>query len=178
MEEEWRDIKGYENYMVSSLGRVKSLNYKRTGKERILKPHKVANQYIQYSLFKDREVKCYLVHRLVASTFLPNPNDYPQINHIDCDKTNNCVENLEWCTAKYNINYGTRNEKCAISQPKRKAIKCLDLKTNEETFFSSISETAKQLNISSSGIWCKLYRDKNPIYKNRYIFSEIKNEED
>jgi len=56
---------------------------------------------------RDGDRKKFPVHRLVASTFIPNPNNYPQINHKDEDKTNNSISNLEWCTAKYNINYGT-----------------------------------------------------------------------
>lgn len=108
MEEEWRDIKGYEGlYQVSNLGRVKSLNYKRTRKEWILKPNTINGGYLQIRLNE----KCYLVHRLVAEAFIPNPNNYPCINHKSEIKTQNNVENLEWCTHKYNANYGTVNER-------------------------------------------------------------------
>lgn len=116
MMEEWRNIEGYENYQVSNLGRVKSLNYNHTGKEQILKPRKDHNGYLQVSLSKNRKQKWYLVHRLVAKAFIPNPLNLPDCNHRSEMKTENFVENLEWCDRKYNINYGSRNkivaEKC------------------------------------------------------------------
>ena len=102
----WKDIEGYEGkYQVSNLGRVKSIRY---GKEKILSPS-ISNQgYIQVNLCKNGKQKWCLIHRLVALAFIPNPNNLPQINHRDEDKTNNKVENLEWCDHKYNNNYGTR----------------------------------------------------------------------
>lgn len=112
MKEIWLPINGYEGlYEVSSFGRVRSLNYSRTGQTRILVSAQKKNGYLQVGLFKNRKRKNYKVHRLVAEAFIPNWFDDKQVNHIDEDKTNNRVENLEWCSAKYNINYGTRNEK-------------------------------------------------------------------
>lgn len=115
----WKDIEGYPNYQVSNMGRVKSLNYNRTGKEKILKGIKNRKGYLQVGLCKEGLQKTVKVHRLVASTFIPNPNNLSQLNHIDEDKTNNCVDNLEWCDSKYNTNYGTRNKKISniISKP-------------------------------------------------------------
>lgn len=107
MEETWKDIQWYDGYQISNLGRVKSFKY---NKEKILRPKNV-KQYLIVSLCKQGKVKNYLVHRLVAEAFIPNPQNLPQVNHIDEDKTNNCMDNLEWCDAKYNSNYGTRNEK-------------------------------------------------------------------
>ena len=108
MIEIWKDIEGYENlYQVSNLGRVKSLNYNHTGKEKIMKAKKDKG-YLRVQLYKDGKPKFYSVHRLVATSFLPNPNNLSQVNHIDEDKSNNIVDNLEWCSAKYNSNYGTR----------------------------------------------------------------------
>lgn len=115
----WKDIEGYEGlYQVSNLGRVKSLEryiYDTIGrkqyvKERILKQYTVKG-YKQVSLLFSNKHKRKMVHRLVAEAFLPNPNNLPQVNHKDECKTNNYVENLEWCDASYNINYGTRNQK-------------------------------------------------------------------
>ena len=102
----WKPINEYPDYMISSLGRVKSL---KRNKELILKTPLNKFGYPTISLCKENTHKVVLVHRLVAQAFIPNTNNLPQINHIDEDKTNNCVENLEWCTAKYNTNYGTRN---------------------------------------------------------------------
>lgn len=117
--EEYRDMVGYEGlYMVSNKGNVKSLERKvwngrgrgfyMTVPERILKPIKTGNGYLQVDLSKDGKIKRHLIHRLVAEAFIPNPNNLEQVNHRDECKTNNNVENLEWCSSKYNCNYGTR----------------------------------------------------------------------
>lgn len=111
----WSDIKGFEGkYQVSNLGNVKSLNYKRTGKEKILKPRKASNGYLQVCLVKEGKREMYTVHRLVLSTFNPCENSHElQVNHIDENKTNNNLSNLEWCTHKDNQNHGTRNKRIA-----------------------------------------------------------------
>lgn len=106
--EEWRVIEDYPDYMISNLGRVKSLKY---GKERILKSNKDKDNYLRVPLHKEGKLKVHQIHRLVALHFIPNPNNLPQVNHKDEDPSNNVISNLEWCDAKYNINYGTRNEK-------------------------------------------------------------------
>lgn len=110
-EEIWRDIEGYEGlYQVSDKGRVRSLKY---GKEHILKPERTHNGYLRVNLCKNEKQKHFLVHRLVALTFITNPNNLPDVNHKDENKENNRVENLEWCDCKYNINYGTRTQRIA-----------------------------------------------------------------
>lgn len=110
MREMWKDVVGYENeYQVSNRGNVKSLNYKGKGKERILKKTVSPQGYEVVGIHG----KLKTVHRLVADAFIENPHNYPQINHIDENKTNNCADNLEWCTAFYNINYGARNQRAS-----------------------------------------------------------------
>lgn len=120
----WKDIKNYEGlYKVNENGEIKSLErdviYKNGRlhhyEEKILKTRVAKSGYIDVALHKDGKITYFLVHRLVAEAFIPNPNDYPQINHKDEDKRNNNVSNLEWCTADYNINYGTRNERTRIT---------------------------------------------------------------
>lgn len=109
LEEIWLPIKGFEGqYEVSSFGRVRSLNYKHTGQVRVLSQTKDKFGYLQISLYKNGKEKRYLVHRLVAAAFIPNWFDDPQVNHIDEDKTNNNVYNLEWCDSRYNLTYGSR----------------------------------------------------------------------
>ena len=112
MEEIWKDVVGFEGlYQVSNMGNVKSLNWRNTGcaKNLWLKPHNKG--YLQVELAKSGNKKCYVVHRLVASAFIPNPLNYPQVNHKDENKHNNCVENLEWCNASYNAVYSLGRHK-------------------------------------------------------------------
>lgn len=111
MQEVWKDIKGYEGlYQVSNFGRIKSLERKRIDRnqilpEKILSIRKKENGYLTVSLNKNTKDKKHLVHRLVAQAFIPNIDNKPCINHKDENKTNNNVDNLEWCTHKYNSNY-------------------------------------------------------------------------
>ena len=109
MDEVFRPIEGYERlYEVSNMGRVRSLKY---GKKKILKPVMTKFGYLRVGLHKEGKQKLFFVHRLVTQAFIPNPEGLPQINHIDEDKTNNVVDNLEWCDHRYNMNYGTRIER-------------------------------------------------------------------
>lgn len=111
MQEIWKDIKNYEGiYQVSNLGRVRSLTRKvktfngfRTTKGQLLKPLKTNRNYFRVDLKQNQQNKYVFIHRLVAETFIPNPNNYPVINHIDGNTSNNAVSNLEWCTQSHNI---------------------------------------------------------------------------
>lgn len=117
--EEWRDVVGYEGiYMVSSLGRVASLRspYKNRNrifhkKQKILKPSLRRKGYLAVTLSKEETPCPYLVHRLVAFAFIENKENLPFINHKDENPQNNRADNLEWCTNKYNCNYGGRNKR-------------------------------------------------------------------
>lgn len=112
MKEIWKDIVGYEGlYQVSNMGRVKSLGNDGARKEKILKPITNGQGYLLVCLCKDGKTKNFRIHRLVALHFIPNPNNLPTVNHLDEDKNNNCVTNLEWCSSEYNHNYGTRNQR-------------------------------------------------------------------
>ena len=122
MQEEWKDIRDYEGlYQISNMGNVKSLgrwvNYKNKGKKwqegKILKPLVDKEGYLKICLWKNGYIKHFRVHRLVAQAFIPNPKNYPQVNHKDENPSNNFVKNLEYCDAKYNSNYGTRNKRIA-----------------------------------------------------------------
>ena len=143
-EEVWRDIEGYEGlYQVSNLGRVKSLWY---GKERILKLGRNIFGYLTVGLHKNEQQKTCKVHRLVAQAFIPNPNNLPDVNHCDEDKTNNSVQNLEFCDAKYNNNYGTRTEKC--SKPVQQFTKSGEFVKE----WKSLHDIERNLGYSSSNI--------------------------
>lgn len=117
MIEEWRTIFGYEGlYEVSSYGRVRSLDRyvvdslgnRRFYKGKVLSPIKDKVGYLSVKL---QEGNKHNIHRLVAQAFIENPDNLPQVNHKDEDKSNNRVDNLEWCDSKYNNNYGTRIER-------------------------------------------------------------------
>lgn len=121
MIEVFLDIKGYEGlYQVSNYGRVRSLvDCNAQTRELILKARMNRCGYLAITLHKNAKMKTYSIHRLVAEAFIPNPDGLPCVNHIDEDKTNNRADNLEWCTAKYNCNYGTRNKRGTQKRSKR-----------------------------------------------------------
>ena len=113
MSEEWRDVAGYEGlYQVSDQGRVKSFKW---NKERFLKPSMDKDGYLLVTLCAGGKRKTLKVHRLVCEAFHENPDNKPQVNHINEDKTDNRACNLEWCTCKQNVNHGSRNER--VSKP-------------------------------------------------------------
>ena len=102
----WKPVVGYEGfYEVSNLGNVRSLNWGNRGitKNIYLKPHN--RGYLQVELHANGRRKMFTVHRLVAEAFIQNEHGFPQVNHKDENKTNNAVDNLEWCTASYNARY-------------------------------------------------------------------------
>lgn len=111
----WKDIPGYEGlYQVSTFGQVKKLNYKCSGKEHILSLSSRAKEYKLVGLSKNGIRQMVYVHRLVLSTFEPNPSmDTLEVNHKDENKTNNHLSNLEWCTRSYNNSYGSLPQKRA-----------------------------------------------------------------
>lgn len=127
MEEIWRSVKGYEElYQVSNYGQIRSVDrfvgYRYKGKQRIYKGRLLKqverNGYLSVSLSKGNNIKQKSIHRLVAEAFLPNPSNLPLVNHIDENKKNNMVSNLEWCSCAYNTNYGSGRKKQAESQQK------------------------------------------------------------
>lgn len=155
MEEIWRDIEGYEGlYQVSSFGRVKSFDsidkLDRIRKGRVLKGIKDVKGYLLVNLYKNSIVSTKTIHRLVAQVFIPNPENKPQVNHIDENKTNNMVSNLEWSTSKENNNHGTRTDRMAKTQSI--PIIATNLKTGKSTEFYGVSECARQLNLNRGNI--------------------------
>lgn len=142
LREIWRSIKGYGgSYQVSNLGRVYSNNA-----HKIIHPYRNNKGYLKIDLYKDGECKKFFVHRLVAETYIPNPNGYPQVNHKDEDKENNCASNLEYCDSKYNVNYGTGHDRAADKV--KKSVFCIELNKG----FRSITEASKKTGICLQSI--------------------------
>ena len=151
MAETWKAIAGYEGlYEVSDLGRVRRLNFHRTGHPWILNPGKNGSNYLRVSLYKDGKRKKMLVHRLVAETFIPNPNHLATVNHKDENKHNNSAGNLEWMSVADNNNYGTRIRRAA--EENWKPVQMFDKQGNLIATFSSAVEAKRVTGISRQGI--------------------------
>ena len=176
VEEIWKPITNILGYEVSNLGRIKSLdkiiitkhNRSVFKKERILKPHLNSNGYERTFIGGQR----LFVHRLVAQAFIPNPNNYNCVNHKDFNPLNNCVDNLEWCTHKQNMEYskkagrmkwGEERRQKILKAQKLKPVKSVNLTTGEIRRFKSIHEAAKVY--GSAGDICDSCRVENHTYK-------------
>lgn len=167
----WKDIEGFEGkYQISSMGKVKSLWF---GKEKILKNIKTDRGYIVVSLYKEGKQKNYYIHRLVAQTFLPNPDNLPQVNHRNENKTDNRVDNLEYCDSKYNNNFGTRTERAI----KSKSIPILQFSKDGELVqkWDSVIEASRELGFYHSSIieCCKGRRKSAGGYRWKYYYKGI-----
>lgn len=168
--EVWNEIYNHPDYIVSSLGRVRS--YKR-GKELELRPGINSRGYLCVAL----DGKSVCVHRLVAETFIENPDGYIEINHIDGDKTNNCVTNLEWCDRSHNLKHaydnGLRNSVGSI----RATARPVEIVETGERF-RSVSECARYLGVSMEQVRCCLDINKRQHHTCRgYHFRYIEREE-
>lgn len=181
MEEIWLPVKDFESqYLVSNTGKVFSIKHKREKVLQDCRGYKIVN------LCKNGKVNKKQVHRLVAEAFISNPNNLPQVNHKDENRSNNNVDNLEWCTAKYNCNYGTRNKKLSeintgikrgipISEEHKKHISensprnktVFQYKMNGEfvACYRSTREAARQINRVSQG---PISQNANRKFKQSY----------
>ena len=173
--ETWKDIQGYEGlYQVSDLGRVRSQKriVKRSGKTMtlqgtMLKPQKCTNGYLCVTLSKDGDTRQFLIHRLVAKTFMPI--GIGEVNHIDENKENNTLSNLEWLSHKANINHGTCIERrtknsdfsglnnpmfgrSRSQSPRAKGIAQMDMNGNIVARYACIIDAAEAMNCSVSSI--------------------------
>lgn len=164
--EEWRPIEGFPNYEVSNFGRVRSLSrfvsshnskklFERKG--RILKILNIPKRYSQVSFKINGKQFTRTVHRLVAQAFIPNPENKEEVNHIDFNKHNNHVSNLEWVTYDENLSHAIANELRPVGENHYKAKKIINIITGE--IIGSASEASKLYNISTSSL-------------NRYLLSK------
>ena len=176
MDEIWKPIEKYPGYEVSNLGRIKSYKQDKVN-GKIMKPYACTKGYLQIDISLDgrkRKNRVHLaVHRLVAIAFLPNPDDLPEVNHKDENKTNNCVDNLEWCTAKYNNNYGTHKER--VAQKHRCSIYSIDKEGNIE-HFSGVREATRIITngkSSASSFISNVLNGKRKTAYDRQWFKEI-----
>ena len=155
-----KDVQNYEGlYAVTSCGKVYSYRTKK-----FLKPRKRRDGYLHVCLYKGGEREFYYIHRLVAEAYLPNPNNLPCVNHKDENKENNALQNLEWCTHEYNINYGSRNEK--VGKALGKPVYCEELNKT----FDGVHAAARELGLDNSNIikCCKRTRKTCGGYHWRY----------
>ena len=160
--EEWRDIPGYEGlYQVSNLGRVKSMErvihfpanhrnkaYSRIQKERIVRPITMGG-YLGFNVGNKKKM---YVHRAVALAFIPNPDNKTDVNHIDGDKYNNQLENLEWVTRKGNMRHAFSNGLVGYHNPSNKKRVRISLPNGFEKVFECIEYAAKYIGVCSSGV--------------------------
>lgn len=153
----WKPVKGYEGfYEVSNFGKIKSVAvFSHTAGKvvmrkipMVLKPETTHDGYKRVLLSLFGKKKKYSVHRIVAAAFIPNPNNYPVVNHKDEDTANNKADNLEWCTAKYNSNYGTLpkriSERCKNDPRISKEVVQFSIDGDIINTFPSINEASRQ----------------------------------
>lgn len=160
MYEEWRDIQGYEGlYQISNYGRVKSLRrkaYNHFTKERIMTPVITKKGYYQVRLHNGTNSQGFKIHRLVAKAFIPNSYNVSQVNHIDGNKQNNCVNNLEWVTPKQNMQHAASNgllrDVSGNNNPNCKPIKQYDLNGNFIKRWNSMRDIYEVLGIDRHSI--------------------------
>ena len=157
MEEIWKDIEWHKgSYKVSNMGRVQSIRRKKFKDTYLDK-----RGYVKVCLCYNYTQKIFSVHRLVAKAFIPNPNNYPQVNHKDENKQNNNVDNLEWCTNKYNCNYGNKPKKCKESalrlQLNKRKITIYDINGKYVDSYRSMMDAAKLLKCSYENVQSVVY---------------------
>lgn len=179
----WRDIKGYEGlYEVSDLGNVKSLERSIVRKdgtsyyiaERILRPRKKSEGYLDVALNKDGKAKHYRVHRLVAEMFIPNPENKPEVNHINANKSDNRVENLEWATREENIHHAIKEglaTTCVKNNKRSKPVAQYDKNNILIEIYPSMREAERQTGIHQGDICKCCKKEKHHITAGGFIWA-------
>ncbi len=167
MEEIWKDVRGYEGiYQVSNLGNVKTL------KRNMLLKVNNTSKYDYVKLYKNGKGKVKKIHRLVAENFIENPNKLECVNHKDENKKNNNVNNLEWCTKKYNCNYGTIKERMSKSLSKYK-IAQKDKNGNIIKIWQSVWDIEHNTSYKKGNIRCCCQNKHNYAYGYKWEYIPI-----
>lgn len=162
MEETWKNIKEYEGlYQVSNLGRVKSFAVYKQGK--ILRPIRTHKGYLTVVLSKDKKEKRKRIHRLVAEEFIPNPKHKEQVNHINGNKTDNRINNLEWVTCQENVKHAWNTGLAAVNKNFLEAIKKSMHYRQYNGEKMSLVEIANSENISYTMLWKRVIKDNVPL---------------
>lgn len=189
--EVWKDVVGYEGlYEISSFGRLKRLKRTTLGKsgveynypELIIKGDYDKDGYIRTTMSKDKKKKTKKIHRLVAEAFIPNPNNHPEVNHLDEIKDNNHVSNLEWTTTKGNANHGTRNERITNHPNQlakingwKKRVRVTNLKSGKIKIYESATKAGDYLGLHQTLVsrGCRnntiIGKSKGDGYKVEYV---------
>lgn len=182
--EEWKPVVGYEGiYIASDKGDIKSVDRMdcagRHRKECMMKYIIDRNGYCRVYLCKNGKTTSALVHRVIAKAFITNPNNLPEINHKDENKQNNCIENLEWCSHKYNSNYGTRTSKIIPKtiDKTRTPVDQYDLKGNLIKEWYSMNEAARQLGLIQQNISRCCYGKRNTVGGFKWKFHKKEGDE-
>ena len=186
----WKDIKGYEKtYQVSNLGRVKSLErpiYRKCGRLHYIQKERILNQstgwrYCQLNLRAGKTTHRFYVHRLVAITFLDNPENKPEVNHKDGNKLNNNLDNLEWTTCSENVQHAFRTGlmfgwlkgRYGKENPKSKPVIQLNLEGEVIAEYGGISDAARKLGISHATISHVLSGRNKTAAKSKWKYKPI-----
>lgn len=154
-------INEFNNYAISNLGNIKNV---KTG--RVLKLCLNPRGYYSYTFYKKGIRKTFRIHRLVAIYFIDNPNNLPYVNHIDGNKTNNRVENLEWCTAKQNDEHARRTGLKVQEKP----VLAENVESGEKIAFKSVSEAGAILGINKGTISKVLHGKRNKVHGYKFYF--------
>lgn len=188
-QESWKDIQGFEGlYQISNFGRVKSLPFWHNNRfggfmtsEQLINGRIDKKGYRYVALGKKDKVMEFKVHRLVAIHFIPNPYNYPQVNHRDENKTNNHVSNLKWCNNQYNANYGTRTDRIIVARGQKRKVRHPDMRKrkvlqydldgNFVRCWECAKDVKKELGIDNGNIGkcCMGKKSKAGGYKWKYV---------
>lgn len=153
--EVWKEIEGTNGmYEVSNTGKVRSLDYRQTGKTKELVCQVDKKGYKRVRISRDGKKYSFKIHRLVANAFIPNPENKPHVNHINGDKSDNRAENLEWMTCQENADHAMKNHlwdgclsaSARTNEKRKKPIVATNIKTGEKITFESMRDAEKALN--------------------------------